>query len=149
MGFRRLGLFFAAGFLTGGLAQAQVQAPNPSSSANPFYGSVTAHTISDEPLKLSLDDAIRRGFENNLGLQEAEIGEKLYQGEKSQALQNFLPTIKLSGGTGVFQHNLAAQGFGPGTLKKFGAVFPNGLPAGLSLITKDDLTQGQLSFKQT
>ena len=133
--------------MTGAMAQAQ--APNPSSSANPFYGSVTAHTISDEPLKLSLDDAIRRAFENNLGLREAESGEKLYQGEKNQALQNFLPTINLSGGTGVFQHDLAAQGFGPGTLKKFGAGFPTGLPTGLSLITKDDLTQGQLSFSQT
>lgn len=122
---------------------------NPSSAANPFYGSVTVQTISDEPLKLSLDDAIRRGFENNLGLKEAESGEKLFQGEKNIALQQFLPTINLSGGTGYFEHNLAAQGFGPSTLKKFGAIFPGGAPAGISLITKDDLTQGQLSLSQT
>ena len=125
------------------------QAQNPSSATNPFYGSVTVQTISDEPLKLSLDDAIRRGFENNLGLKEAESGERLFHGEKNIALQQFLPTINLSGGTGVFQHNLAAQGFGPGTLKKFGALFPGGVPAGLSLTTKDDLTQGQVSFSQT
>lgn len=125
------------------------QSPNPSSTTNPFYGSVTVHTVSNEPLKLSMDDAIRRGFENNLGLKEAESGEKLFQGEKNVALQEFLPTINLTGGTGVFQHNLAAQGFGPSTLKQFGSVFPGGLPTGLSLITKDDLTQGQLSFKQT
>lgn len=124
-------------------------AQNPTSATNPFYGSVTAHTISDEPIKLSLDDAIRRGFENNLGLKEAEAGEKLFQGEKNIALQQFLPTINLSGGTGYFEHNLAAQGFGPNTLKQFGSLFPGGLPAGLSLITKDDLTQGQLSFHQT
>ena len=86
---------------------------NPSSAANPYFGSVTARAISDEPLKLSLDDAIRRGLENNLGLREAESGEKQFQGEKNQALQEFLPTINLSGGTGVFQHNLAALGFGP------------------------------------
>ncbi len=96
-----------------------------------------------------MDEAIRRGFETNLGLKEAESGEKLYQGEKNMALQEFLPTINLSGGTGVFQHNLAAQGFGPGTLKQFGNNFPGGLPSGFSLITKDDLTQGQLTFKQT
>jgi outer membrane protein TolC len=125
------------------------QAPNPSSATYPFYGSVTVHTISDEPLKLSLDDAIRRGFENNLGLREAESGEKLYQGQKNIALQQFLPTIGLNGGTGVFQHNLAAQGFGPSTLAKFGSLFPGGPPAGISLITKDDLTQGQLTYKQT
>jgi len=130
-------------------AQNSGSTQNPSSTANPFYGSVTAHTISDEPLKLSLDDAIRRGFETNLGLKEAESGERLFQGEKNIALQQFLPTINLSGGTGVFQHNLAAQGFGPSTLAQFGSLFPGGPPAGLSLITKDDLTQGQLSLRQT
>ena len=135
--------------VSGVMACAQVQAPNPSSTANPFYGSVTVHTISDEPIRLSLDDAVRRGLENNLGLKEAESGEKLFQGEKNIALQEFLPTINLSGGTGVFQHNLAAQGFGPGVLKQFGGLFPGGLPAGVSLITKDDLTQGQLTYKQT
>jgi len=101
------------------LGQYPSSAQNPSSVTNPFYGSVTAQTISDEPLKLSLDDAIRRGFENNLGLKEAESGEKLFQGEKNIALQQFLPTINLSGGTGYFEHNLAAQGFGPSTLKKW------------------------------
>ncbi len=40
---------------------ARAQDQNPSSTTNPFYGSVTAHGVSDEPLKLSLDDAIRRG----------------------------------------------------------------------------------------
>ena len=130
-------------------ALACAQATNPSSKTNPFYGSVTAHAVTDEPLKLSLDEAIRRGFENNLGLKEAESGEKLYQGEKNIALQEFLPTINLSGGTGFFQHNLAAQGFGPGVLKQFGSNFPGGFPPGFSLITKDDLTQGQLTFKQT
>ena len=145
----RFGILCLATALTCSSASPQVMARNPSSSTNPFYGSVTARTISDQPLRLSLDDAIHRGFENNLGLKEAESGEKLFQGEKNEALQQFLPTIALSGGTGVFQHNLAAQGFGPSTLKKFGAVFPGGFPPGLSLITKDDLTQGQLSYKQT
>ena len=125
------------------------QDQNPSSTANAFYGSVTVRTISAEPLKLSLDDAIRRGFENNLGLREAESGEKQFQGEKNQALQEFLPTLDLSGGTGVFQHNLAALGFGPGVLKQFEGLFPGGPPAGFSLITKDDLTEGELSLNQT
>ena len=140
-------LVCAAVLSLSGTVHAQVA--NPSSTANPFYGSVTVHAVTDEPLKLSLDDAIRRGFENNLGLREAESGEKLFQGEKNQALQEFLPTLNLSGGTGIFQHNLAAQGFGPGVLKQFGGLFPGGIPAGLSLITRDDLTQGQLSFDQT
>lgn len=139
----------AVGLASMAHAQAQFPDQNPSSTVNPFYGSVTAHSVSSETLKLSLDDAIRRGLENNLGLKEAESGEKLFQGEKNEALQEFLPTINLSGGTGVFQHNLAAQGFGPKTLAQFGSLFPNGIPPGLSLITKDDLTQGQLSLSQT
>ncbi len=128
---------------------ASAQDQNPSSTANAFYGSVTLRGISSEPLKLSLDDAIRRGLENNLGLREAQSGEKQLQGEKNQALQEFLPTINLSGGTGVFQHNLAALGFGPNTLKQFEGLFPDGPPAGFSLITKDDLTHGELSLNQT
>src|SRR3569832_2220721 len=122
---------------TSAFGQNNSSAQIPSSATNPFYGSITVQTVSDEPLKLSLDDAIRRGFENNLGLKEAESGVKLFQGEKNIALLQFLPTINLSGGTGVFQHNLAAEGFGPSTLKQFGSVFPGGPPAGLSLITKD------------
>ncbi|HUN83288.1 MAG TPA: TolC family protein [Terracidiphilus sp.] len=125
------------------------QGGNPTSATNPFYGSVTAQPVSAEPLRLSLDEAVRMGLENNLGLKEAENDELALRGEKNEALQEFLPTITVSGGTGIFQHNLAAQGFGPGTISKFGALFPNGLPPGLSEITKDDLTQGQINFSQT
>ncbi|MFZ0743222.1 MAG: TolC family protein [Terracidiphilus sp.] len=123
---------------------------NPTSATNPFFGSVTAHPISDETLKLSLDEAVRMGLENNLGLKEAENGEKALHGEKNEALQAFLPTITLTGGTGIFQHDLAALGFGPGTISMFGSLFPGGVaPAGLSEITRDDLTQGQINFSQT
>jgi outer membrane protein TolC len=143
----------AAMTLGGWLAHAQTGNPstwNPSSTANPYYGSVTLHPATDETLQLSLDDAVRRGLENNLGLRESEAGEKQIQGQKNEALQEFLPTITVSGGTGVFQHNLAAQGFGPGVIGQFKSVFPGGkLPSGLSEITKDDLTQGQINYTQT
>ncbi len=142
-------VFLAVLGLSWAATTANAQAPNRSSASNPYFGSVTTHSASDEALKLSLDEAVRRGLENNLGLKEAESGEKLFQGEKNEALQQFLPTIALNGSTGVFQHNLAALGFGPGALKQIGSSFPGGLPAGLSLITRDDLTQGQLSFRQT
>ncbi len=129
-------------------AAAQVQ--NPSSANNPFYGSVDAPTPTLDVLKLSLDDAIQRGLTKNLGLREAESDEKTIQGEKNQALQQFLPTITLTGDSGYHEHNLAALGFGPGTLARFTPLFPGGKPpAGISFITKDDLTQGQIHFKQT
>ena len=124
------------------------QAGNPTSATNPFYGSITVHPATDETLKLSLDEAIGLGLKNNLGLKESENSEKDIVGQKNQALQEFLPTITLNGSTGFYQHNLAAQGFGPGFIDKLGNLFPNGLPAGLSLITKDDLTQGQVQYSQ-
>lgn len=143
-------VFCAAVFLAGAGVVAGAQAPNPTSAANPYFGSVTAQPLNNETLKLSLDDAVGRGLKNNLGLKEAENGEKALHGERNEALQEFLPTITLTGDTGVYQHNLAAQGFGPGVIKKFSGLFPGGaMPTGISLITKDDLTEGQVHFKQT
>jgi len=127
----------------------QAQTANPSSANNPFYGSVTVRPATDEPLQLSLDDAVKRGLENNLGLKQVENTEKSLQGQKLQALQEFLPTITLSGDTGFYQHNLAALGFGPSVFGKLGALFPGGvIPSGLSELTKDDLTEGQINFSQ-
>jgi outer membrane protein TolC len=131
----------------GGAALARGQ--NPTSATNPFYGSVTAQPVTSEPLRLSLDDAIQRGLKNNLGLREAENGEKILHGEKNEALQEFLPTIWLTGATGYYMHDLAALGFGPKTIAEFASLFPGGkMPAGLSNITRDDLTEGQIHFSQ-
>ena len=125
------------------------QTPNPTSAANPFFGSVTVRPASDETLKLSLDEAIALGLKNNLGLKEAESGEKSLLGQKNEALQNFLPTITLTGDRGVHQQNLAAMGFGPGTIKLFSSLFPGGvMPAGFSEITRDDLTEGKIQYGQ-
>ena len=139
---------FSAMIVAGGLAaSAWSQGLNPSSAQNPYFGSVTAPRTS-EIIKLSLDDAVRRGLENNLGLKQAESTEKVLHGERNQALQQFLPTITLTGDTGYYEHNLAAQGFGPSVIKKFAVAFPSGTPT-LSLITKDTLTQGQIHYSQT
>lgn len=136
-------LAFAAALAAG--SQARAQAYNPSSAQNPYYGSVTVELATGDPLHLSLDQAVQMGLQNNLGLKEAEYTEKVLAGEKNQALQEFLPTISLNGGTGIYQHNLAAQGFSAGLLPSFGVTST----AGLSFITRDDLTQGSLTFKQT
>jgi outer membrane protein TolC len=124
------------------------QAPNPTSASNPFFGSVTARPISDEIQKLSLDEAIALGLKNNLGLREAESGEKTLQGQKNQALQNFLPTINLTGDLGVHQQNLAALGFGPSTIKLFSSLLGDKTFTGFSEITRDDLTEGKIQFSQ-
>ena len=127
----------------------RAQSPNPSSAANPFFGSVLARPATDEALKLSLDDAVRMGLENNLGLKQAENEEKSIRGQKNQALQNFLPAITFNGDFGVHQHNLAALGFGPGVISQFAGMFPGGkMPAGMSYITRDDLSEAQIKFGQ-
>ena len=117
------------------------QAPNPTSASNAFFGSVTMRPATDEVLKLSLDDAVTLGLKNNLGLKEAEDSEKSRQGQKNEALQNFLPIITLTGDTGFHQHDLVEMGFGPGVLKKFGY-------GGTSPITRDELTEGQIHYGQ-
>lgn len=119
--------------------------PNPSSLSNPYYGSVTLHPATDGVLKLSLDDAVTRGFETNLGLKESEQSEKTFRAQVTEALQFFLPTISVAGATGYNEYNLAAFGFGPSVLSKFGSV----LPPGFSLITKADVTTGQIKYEQT
>jgi outer membrane protein TolC len=141
------GVFLA--FLSCGAVGAVAQSSNPTSANNPYWGSVTAQPVSDEPLKLSLDDAVRRGLTNNLGLKEAENSEKALHGEKNQVIQVFLPTISLSGDTGYYMHDLAALGFGPSTIKKFSTLFPGGkLPTGITNITRDDLTDGKVQLTQ-
>jgi len=122
------------------------QAPNPTSAANPFFGSVTAQPASDELLRLSLDDAIALGLKNNLGLKEAENGEKALLGQKNEALQNFLPTITLQGDLGVHQQNLVAMGFGPDALAEFSKLIK--FPTGFSAITRDDVVDGQIRYGQ-
>jgi len=132
------------------VSAARAQAPNPTSATNPFYGSITVQPASESTLKLSLDDAVQRGLQNNLGLKESENNEKYIHGEKNEALQQFLPTITLTGDTGFYQHNLAALGFGPKVIKDFSVLFPGGkIPAGLSEMTKDTLTEGTFHLSQT
>lgn len=132
-----------AALVQGALAQ------NPSSADNPFWGSVTAQPVTGDTLKLSLDDVVQRGLKNNLGLKEAESAEKTYHAEKNEALQLFLPTITLTGDTGYYMHDLAALGFSPKVIGEFSSFFPGGKPpAGLSLLTRDDLTEGQLHYNE-
>ena len=89
------------------------------------------------------------GLKNNLGLKEVEAQEKSIHGQENQAVQQFLPTITLTGDTGVYQHNLAALGFGPGEVGKFAKLLNLTSLTGFSEITRDDLTEGQVHYSQT
>ncbi|HEY3705538.1 MAG TPA: TolC family protein [Terracidiphilus sp.] len=117
------------------------QNSNPSSAANPYFGSITLKPATDEVLQLSLDEAVRRGLENNLGLKQVENSEKAIHGEQLQALQEFLPTISVSGDIGFYQHDLAALGFK-------GTSLPPDLAGTIPPVTRDTLTEGQIHFDQ-
>ncbi len=136
----------ALGVFPGERARAQI--PNPSSTANPFWGSVTVQPVTAGPLMLSLNDAVERGLKNNLGLREAEDAEKVLHGEKNEALQEFLPTIALEGDTGYYMHDLAALGFSPKVVDEFKPLFPGGKIPAFSLIARDDLTEGQIRYSE-
>ncbi len=141
------GLFF---LVLAGFGAAAAPAQNASSADNPFYGSVTAHAATDETLQLSLNDAIRRGLENNLGLREVLAQEKDVRGERDEALQDFLPTITLKGDTGFYQHNLVALGFSASVIGEFAPHFPGGvIPPGFTTLTHDTLTEGTVRANWT
>lgn len=122
---------------------------NPSSALNPYFGSVTNGVATDANLKLSLDDAVRRGLDNNLGLRQAQASELAAQGQRDQAMQLFLPDIHIDGSRAYHEVNLAAFGFGPSLVAKLGPLLPGGLPPNISYITKANVTEGSISFRQT
>ncbi len=121
---------------------------NPNNSAtNPYYGSVQAVAATPEVKQVSLDAAIQMGIENNLALTEARENQKTAQAQASQTLNLLLPNIDITGGTGLHQYNLAAQGFRGGLLSSFGV--PPSEAANFPFIVKVDLTEGQANLSQT
>ena len=75
-----------------------------------FQGSVVEGKSTGGVLDLSLDEAVRRGLRNNLGLilRSTSVGNA--RGQKLEQLQNLLPTINGAASITVEQVNLAAYG---------------------------------------
>src|SRR5271170_1610349 len=107
--FETLRYFFALAVASA--APLQAQTVNQSSATNSYYGSVTAVAPSSEVMQLTLDDAIRMGLDNNLGLTLSRDQQKTASGQRLQALNPLLPNITLEGQNGVHQYNLQAEGF--------------------------------------
>jgi outer membrane protein TolC len=120
---------------------------NPNNSAqNPYTGSVQAVAATPDIRKLSLDDAIRLGIENNLALTLAHINEKSAEAEKLQLENALTPNLSLHGENGLHQLNLRAGGFTPSTLIKFG--IPPAQAATYPYVVKVDSTIGQVNLSQ-
>jgi outer membrane protein TolC len=117
--------------------------------SNPYTGSVQAVPASAGTRALSLDDAIRLGIENNLGMRLAKDQQQSANAEKLQLVNVLLPNLSLHGETGVHEYNLAAEGFHPSILPEFLPLLPKGTSlSSLHLITKVDTTVGQVNFSQ-
>lgn len=95
--------------------QQQVQAPGPpvapQGGVDPsFHGSIVSGKATAEVLPLSLDDAIQRGLQNNLGLILQSSSVKNANGQRLEELQRLLPTVTGAASIEVQQVNLAAYG---------------------------------------
>ena len=119
-------LFFAAASVSPLLAQA-----NPNNSAqNPYVGSIQAVAATPDVKKLSLDDAIRLGIENNLALTLAKQNQTAADAQRLQLANALLPNLSVHAEHGVHQIDLATYGFSAAILPSFGippaeaATFP-------------------------
>ncbi len=100
--------------------QQQLAAPgpalNPSSSTSQngidpsFHGSLVRGKATADVLPLSIDDAIQRGLQNNLGLILQSSSERQAGGQRLESLQALLPTVTAGASITVEQVNLAAFG---------------------------------------
>jgi outer membrane protein TolC len=103
-----------------------VQVPTESSLSNAYYGSVQAGPAVPHTIDLSLDDALRMGIVNNLGLIDATQTVEQQKAQRSQDLNILLPNIDVTGTRALHQYNLQAQGFRPGVLASFGSILGQG-----------------------
>ena len=125
------------------------QAAPVSSLFNPYSGSVRFAPATPEPRKLSLDDALRLGLENNLALVYARQQEQLQKATRSQLLNVLTPNIDIQGSRELHQYNLEAEGFKPSLLSSFGAVLGDtGTTGSFPLVVKVNSTLGQANFSQ-
>lgn len=122
--------------------------PLQASSQNPYLGSVQDRPNSGQTMYLTLDNAIRLGIENNLGLKLAEARQESIRGERLQAINYLSPNLSLHAETGIHQYDLAAQGFHPSSLGGFAKLAPPGTTFVLPSVTKADVTNAQFNFSQ-
>ena len=79
-------------------------------SASPFQGSVTTGELSEQPVNLTLDEAIQRGLKANLGVILSGAQTAAARGERLSQLQSLLPSVDASAKETVLQVDLPAEG---------------------------------------
>jgi len=85
--------------------------PPPSQQSNGnFQGSVAQGEVSQQPIDLSLDDAIQRGLRNNLGILLSGTQASGARGQRLSQLQSLLPSVDLNAQASVQEVDLPAEG---------------------------------------
>lgn len=118
------------------------------STQNPYLGSVEAKPNSQTTMYLMLNDAIRLGVQNNLGLKLAEAQRKSMQAQRLQVINYLTPNVSLHAETGIHQYDLAAEGFHPSSLAGLAKLAPPGTHFVLPAVTKADVTNAQFNMSQ-
>jgi outer membrane protein TolC len=79
-------------------------------AASPFQGSVAAGEVSTQSISLTLDEAIQRGLQNNLGAILSSAQAEAVRGQRLSQLQALLPAVDASVKETVLQADLPAEG---------------------------------------
>jgi outer membrane protein TolC len=98
--------------LIGAPAVAQDRSPAPSlPESSPFMGGVPTGTVSTEPIRLTVAQAIFRALDHNLGVLLAEQNTQSARGERWTALSRLLPDVSVGVTQSRRKTNLEAFGF--------------------------------------
>jgi outer membrane protein TolC len=87
---------------------------NPSAlatqSLNPYLGSIQGGKLTPGEINLTLQDAVRRGLESNLGLVESKQADATVQAERARAFSALLPQISARAEQSFEQLSLSSLG---------------------------------------
>ena len=84
--------------------------PSTGPTATSFQGSVSKGEASAQPIDLSLDDAIQRGLQSNLGIILSGTQTQGARGQRLSQLQSLLPSLDFSAKEAEMQTDLPAEG---------------------------------------
>lgn len=118
-------------------------APAPHTLTVKFPGGVTVLQPAPSSLPLGLDDAIERGVQHNLQMELARQNQRIVHGQVLTVANNLLPAITAEAFTQTQMIDLAALGFKPSLISKFG-LDPSTFPT----IIRLDTTGAQLNVDQ-
>ena len=105
------------------ISPALAQEPRSLPRNSPFNGGVPSGTVTTEPIRLTIIDAVARGLQHNLGVLLAEQTTETASAERWTALSRLLPNVSASITESRRKSNLEAFGF-PLDSNPLGASFP-------------------------